>query len=97
VVIGGGLAGAGKLFMRQCQGNERRPQDPGRKPGSPDGRRKHLTLKTSGNAPCFSRARPTGQGPGTDKTVAYDPLKRIGIGLSRLAQAGIAVAHTPLR
>lgn len=93
VVIGGGLAGAGKLFMpaivKEMNGVLKTLG------GNPVPRMetKAFNLEDEWERALFLKGEAKQvKVPGTDKTVAYDPLKRIGIGLSRLgASKAIAV------
>ncbi len=85
VVVGGGLSGAAKLFLpaivREMNGTLRSLSG-----GTvPRMETKAFNLKTTLSATCSSRGEPkTITIPGTYRKLSYDPLKRVGVGLSRL-------------
>ncbi len=85
VAVGGGLSGAGEFFLpamvREMNGRFT----------APDGREfprlemQVFNLENSGERDTFIRGRaheiPL---PGTDRTMRYDPMQRIGVGITRL-------------
>jgi glucokinase len=84
VVIGGGLTGAADLFVPALVAEMRSSFE------TPSGRIPRLEVKTFNlDDPADRAAFVKGASrevvvPGSGRTVAYDPLKRIGVGLSRL-------------
>jgi glucokinase len=84
VVIGGGLSGAAELFLPALVAEMNAPFD------SPWGRSPRLGVKAFNlEDPVERAAFVKGEArevavPGSDRKVAYDPLQRIGVGLSRL-------------
>jgi glucokinase len=93
VVIGGGLAGAAQLFMpaivKEMNGVIKTIG------GNPVPRMETMAfnLEDANERMAFLKGELKQiKVPGTEKTVAYDSLKRIGVGLSRLgASKAIAV------
>jgi glucokinase len=84
VVIGGGLTGAAELFLPALVTEMNAPYD------SPWGRNPRLEVKVFDlEDPAARAAFVKGEAlevvvPGSGRKVAYDPLQRIGVGLSRL-------------
>jgi glucokinase len=85
VVIGGGLSAAAPLFLPRLVAEMNGTIET--VDGKPVSRleMKAFNLEDETEMQAFLRgdARPV-QVPGTDRTVIYDPLKRVGVGLSRL-------------
>jgi glucokinase len=84
VAIGGGLTGAGELFLPALVAEMNAPYDT---PGGPVPRLevKAFNLEDPAERAAFVKgeAREV-EVPGSDRTVAYDRLQRVGVGLSRL-------------
>ncbi len=84
VVIGGGLTGAAELFLPALVAEMNTPYD------SPWARNPRLEVKVYNlEDPAERAAFVTGEArevlvPGSRRKVAYDPLQRVGVGLSRL-------------
>jgi glucokinase len=84
VVVGGGLAGAADLFLpalvAEMRGTFETPSGP-----IPRLEVRAFNLEDAGEREAFVKgeAREVAV-PGSGRSVAYDPLKRIGVGLSRL-------------
>lgn len=84
VVIGGGLTGAAELFLPALVAEMNAPYET---PGGPVPRLevKAFNLEDPGERAAFvAGAAKEVEVPGSSRRVSYDPLQRIGVGLSRL-------------
>ncbi len=85
VVIGGGLAGAQQFFMPHIVNEMNRPFSTKDNGDLPRMESRAYNLEDDSERAAFMHGAPkTIKVPGSEKTVAYDPMKRIGVGLSKL-------------
>ena len=85
VVVGGGLAGAADLILPALVQEMNSPLRCGDGTFGPRMEVKAFNLEDAGERGLFLRGQSTRVTvPGSQRQVAYDPLKRIGVGLSRL-------------
>jgi len=83
VVVGGGLSGAAPLFLPALVAEMNAPLGP--RAGAQRLEVKVFNLEAPGGRALFLKGETRNlEVPGTDRTVTYDPLKRIGVGVSRL-------------